>query len=309
MSGPTGRDVWRFVALSLLVLVALSIVADIDRVSAAFGRFDWRLLPAVLGLTLLSIATRYLKWEYLLRVSGIDVPLRDSFVVFWSALVMVVSPGKVGDAWKSWQLRERRNIAVSESLPVVVMERVADLLSILLLAIVGAQAISRSVEVVALLLLVLLTGVAVVRHEPTCLRLIELVGSLPYLGSHEVRLKRVYRSTLPMLRLPVLAAALSLSLVAYTFQTVSLLALVSGFGPPIRLSSAAFVFAVASVAGTFSFLPGGIGVTDGSMAVLLFSLGVGESTAVGTVILMRLTTTWFTVGTALPVWGYGYVRQ
>jgi hypothetical protein len=87
--------------LGVLVVVGLGIYADFPRLAATLGRFDWRLLPAILALTLLNYGLRFLKWQFFLRV--LDAPplaVSRSLLIWVAGLSMVVTPGKVGE-WPS----------------------------------------------------------------------------------------------------------------------------------------------------------------------------------------------------------------
>ena len=49
---------------------------------------------------------RFIKWEYYLSLIGVKgLPWRDSALIFFSGLGMVITPGKVGEWIKSSPLR------------------------------------------------------------------------------------------------------------------------------------------------------------------------------------------------------------
>jgi glycosyltransferase 2 family protein len=59
------------------------------------------------------------------------------------------------------------------------------------------------------------------------------------------------------------------------------------------------IYAVSLLAGALSFVPGGIGTTEGVMALLLAGLGAGAATLVAAPLISRLTTLWFAVALGL----------
>jgi uncharacterized protein (TIRG00374 family) len=60
------------------------------------------------------------------------------------------------------------------------------------------------------------------------------------------------------------------------------------------------VFSLGSLAGALSFLPGGLGVAEGSMTGLIRVLGdVSKAGAVAATVLIRLATLWFAVALGL----------
>jgi uncharacterized protein (TIRG00374 family) len=68
-------------------------------------------------------------------------------------------------------------------------------------------------------------------------------------------------------------------------------------GTDVPLGLATLIYAVTTIAGALSFLPGGLLVTEASMTLFLVqsSGGVDQPTAVAATILTRLATLWFAV--------------
>jgi hypothetical protein len=86
---------------------------------------------------------RYLKWEfYLARLDIRGVPKLDSFLTFLSGFVLTVTPGKIGEVFKSLVLFEIRGVAIARTAPIVVAERVTDLIGIITLIILGSLGFS-----------------------------------------------------------------------------------------------------------------------------------------------------------------------
>ncbi|MDZ4166606.1 MAG: lysylphosphatidylglycerol synthase domain-containing protein, partial [Coriobacteriia bacterium] len=56
------------------------------------------------------------------------------------------------------------------------------------------------------------------------------------------------------------------------------------------------VYGVATIAGAFSFLPGGIGLTEASMAGILVAAGMGAAAASAATLVVRVATLWWSVG-------------
>ena len=55
------------VLIGLAVVVALGLFSDVRQVGDSFRHFNWAMIPAILGFTLLNYALRWLKWDYYLR--------------------------------------------------------------------------------------------------------------------------------------------------------------------------------------------------------------------------------------------------
>ncbi|MFC7229671.1 flippase-like domain-containing protein [Salinirubellus salinus] len=302
-------NVWYAVALVMVVSLALTVYADVGEVVRVLGRYQWWLLPLAMGLTLTNQALRFVKWEYLLRELDIDVPLLGSLGVFTSALVMILTPGKLGDFWKSWLLRDDHGVPISRSSPVVAVERLTDLVGVICLALLGVYTFGRSVVLTVGLLGTLFVGVALLRHRPTCERLFDLLGRIPRVGDHVGSVRRTYENSYELLRADVLTVTIGLSVVSWFCECLGLWLILSGFGVDPGILASAFVFALSSILGALSLLPGGIGATEGSMTLLLVELDVSRSVAVGATLLTRAVTLWFSAGLALAALPSYYVYR
>lgn len=71
------------------------------------------------------------------------------------------------------------------------------------------------------------------------------------------------------------------------------------FGYFINPGVMIFAYCVATLAGLLSFIPGGLGVIEGTMSLTLISLGVPGSTALFSVLLYRLISFWLLMPTGL----------
>ena len=80
---------------------------------------------------------RLIRWEYYLRVLGISGDARTSTLVFLTGLSMIMVPGRVGELAKSYFLKQKLNTPVRLSAPVLITERIGDVISVLLLGLWG----------------------------------------------------------------------------------------------------------------------------------------------------------------------------
>jgi uncharacterized protein (TIRG00374 family) len=96
---------------------------------------------------------------------------------------------------------------------------------------------------------------------------------------------------------PLLWASL-LGILAWLAECVGFALIIAAFpGTEVPVGLAVLIYAATTIAGALSFLPGGLLVTEATMALMLVesSRGVDEPTAVAATILTRLATLWFAV--------------
>src|SRR3989304_432305 len=136
--------------LGLVVVFGLMVYGDFPSMVEALGRFKWAYVPAILALTLLNYVLRFIKWHYYVGLVGArDVKKLDSFLLFFSGLSMVMTPGKLGEWLKSYLLREISGVPVSRSAPIIIAERLTDGVAMGLLALGGLLVFQIGWEILA----------------------------------------------------------------------------------------------------------------------------------------------------------------
>jgi len=297
------RSLWRFVVLGTAVVLVLSIYAKFDDLLGAFGRFEWWLLPVVLGLTLGNQFLRFVKWEYLLDKTDVELPRLLSFFIFWSGLIMIMTPGKLGEIWKSWLIRNENGTPIRTTIPVIATERITDLLAVVSISLLGVLAFDRSPVVLAVLAVPILVGILVLQYERACYRVLGALERVPLVREKTDAMQDLYENSRYLLRLRPLGVTTGLSVCSWGLECIGMWLVLRGFDADVGLITATFVFAISSILGALSFLPGGLGVTEGSMTGLLQVFGVGTVEATSATLVIRAATLWFVAGLALVIYG------
>ena len=288
--------------LGVVVYGVLVALRGFDKVAAELSYFHWWAFAAACGLSLINYCLRFIKWEYYLSVLDIrGVPKGESFLIFLSGFVLTVTPGKVGEVFKSWVLRELRDVPVERSAPIVFAERITDLIGMIMLISIGSSAFpsgalwaaAGAVVVGALLGFVAIPGLG--------LKLLAGLARLPFrLGPIFARLTPKIASALDSVRELTRARHLVvptlLSLVGWALEGVGVFLLLRGFGASLDVLRATFFYATATLAGALVPVPGGLGVTEKVLEESMVGLGgVPSATATAAMLLARLGTLWFAV--------------
>lgn len=297
------------VVLGVVIYAFIGLASDASQVVDAVAALPWWVPLGALGLTVINYAVRFAKWHYYLRCLGLEVGLGLSANVFLAGLSMSVTPGKVGEVLKSVLLRDAEGIDVARTAPIVLAERLTDLLGLFLIASLGVAtfdygrwAFAAAVALVLALLVVL--------HQP---RLVEWLlvqwARLPIVGGLHVKLSEAYGSMRQLVGWRVLGVTTLMSLASWSMEGIAFYWIIEALGGDGELLSAMFIFAMTTVLGAVSFLPGGLGVTEGGMIGGLMWLGVFEARggAAAATYLIRLATLWFgvAVGVAALAWFRG----
>jgi uncharacterized protein (TIRG00374 family) len=294
------------ILLAVIVYAGLTAFSDFEEVASAFGSFRWELLPLILTVTCGNYALRFVKWEYYLRMIGVTgLRTWDSFLIYFSGLAMVVTPGKVGEWLKCYLLREVHGTPVMRSAPILLAERLTDSLALLVIGSIGVIFFGPQYWwVVAVIAGMSAAIVIIARHKPAAEWLLGVLERAPVIGRFGPRFREMYDSTYILMAPRAVLLMTVLSVGSWFFEVVAFYLTLYGLGVSgdvDTLLKAAFILPIATlVAAIAVFAPGGLGVAEGllsSMSIELLELSKGAA-AVGTVII-RIATLWFGVAIGL----------
>lgn len=288
--------------IGIAVLLALSLFSDVQSVWDSFSSFQWAYLPLISGLTVLNYVLRWLKWDYFLRYlkMGQGVSRGDSGLMFTAGMVMAVTPGKVGEVFKSALLKRVNSTPITASAPIVLVERITDGIAMLLLMALGLTLYPPAWSAFVLLVVLTVAGVVLAQNRPLCHWLIDRVGGVPLGAKIAPRLTTLYASTHQLLHWRVLLGATVLSVVSWGCECIAfyyVLVALGVPGTPLLLLQATFIFAASTLLGLVSFLPGGLGASEiSSVGLLNVLVGMSAAAATTATIIIRFATLWFGVG-------------
>jgi uncharacterized protein (TIRG00374 family) len=212
---------------------------------------------------------------------------------------LVVMLAQAGSVLKSFLLREAYGTANARSAPIVVAERLTDLLALLILSTIGVAGSGYGWPTIVISTGLVLSIVAVFAWPAAGKLAIGLCARLPVLSKLAPRLEEARHAMRQLVGLRVLSVTLGLSLIAWAGECVGAWLILNGVpGMSPTFEQATFVYAFSTVAGALSMLPGGLIAAEGSMIVLLgitASIQASPEIATAGTLMMRFATLWFGV--------------
>ncbi len=285
--------------LGVCVYGAFVIYSGLDKIGESLQHFHFSAFLAACGLAFGNYVLRFLKWEfYLGRLEIRGVKKLDSFLTFLSGFVLTVTPGKVGEVFKSLILFETYDVPMARTAPIVVAERATDVIGIVLLIIYGASVgFSGGLVWAGIGAGLVLALLVVIGNRKLSLSLIGVVSRLPgRLGKVAPKLEVAYESLATMLKPQNLFIPSLLSAGAWMLECLALWVILQGFGEKISVPLATFFYSTSTLVGAIIPVPGGLGVTESALMGQMTELGhVERSTSTSAMILVRFATLWFAV--------------
>lgn len=292
------RTLILLVVLGITLFAGISIYSDLGTVGAKLADFHWFAFGLALLLALINYVLRFVRWSFYLRSADIKLSATRSALVFLSGFAFSITPGKLGELFKCYLIREYQGAPVARSAPLVVGERVTDLLALVALGTIGALAYGQARTMVVVAFAILAGGLLLLSSPSLVQALIEAMTRPLFVRRLRDPLLVFYAGLARLVRLRPLVWATGLATLAWLAECFGFALIVAGFpGAELSVSLAIFIYAVTTVAGALSFLPGGLLVTEATMLLLLVesAAGLEKSTAIAAIFLTRLATLWFAV--------------
>lgn len=302
---------WMVAMTGLAVALNLGFIlySNAAKVGEALAQLKWYWLAGALLLSLGAYLVRGLRWIYYLQRLDVTLDLRQGMLLYFAGLSMLITPAMVSGVVKVGLVKVRLGVELSRTLPIVVVERLTDLVGLLVLAVLGVYFFGLGFVSMAGVVLFLVVVVALVRVASFRQAVLRATGRVPGLRRHQDQLRSLLGSAHTLLDGPALAVGSLYGLASWGLVGLALYLLILGLDLPLNLPQAFFVFAFPAILGIMSQLPGGLGLEEGGMLTLLTMVQDMElASATALVILFRLVTLWFGLIVGLAALA-GYTRQ
>jgi len=329
-----GRRLLVGVLLGVLVYAGIAVWSDAAAIADVFQRLPLWVLPLGCGLSFANYAIRFLKWRRYCRLLDIHLATGTSFLIFLSGMTLSITPGKMGEVFKSWLVKQVTGVPIHHSAPIVVAERFTDLLGYLILVAIGGLSTAPEYAWVFWSLLGACGLALAIVGSLRCTRfVVRVVARLPVIGRLAPRVDGAFASTRILLAPREIVLPTLVSVLGWGCECTGFWIIANAVVPDsVPWLYAVFAFAFSAVAGAVAIIaPGGLVITEGLLGSLLrpryqpvlestLSLAgdaareAARAQAAAAVILARLCTLWFAVAvgfaaTALFTRRHGSVQE
>ena len=289
------RNIFISLAAAGLLYLLFSLYADFDKVLKAFALFNWFLLPLLLLLSFSNYFTRFLKWDFYLRLLKIKIKKIDSFSIFMSGLIMSVTPGKMGELLKAYLVKQISGEPISKTAPIIFAERITDFLSLIFIGLVGGYVYNFGRGIIVAVGIFFIVVTIALTNKKIGETIIGYFLKINFIKKYAEHAKAAYESSYQMLQIKPLLQMTLLSFVAWFLECLGYYLILVNFKVEVSLLWASFSYAFATIVGAISMLPGGLGVTEGSLTVLLQQKNYSLEIAFASTFIIRIVTLWFAV--------------
>ena len=289
-----------------LILILIAVVAiyaiflfisDYNIISEKISNFKINYLPLILLLVSASWVPLIIKWHFLLKNCEIDIPLTKSILVFLSGTAFEITPGQIGALMKSQILKTIYNIPRTKTAPIVLVEKVYDLIGAILASIIGIIILGVYPHLIVIAILVLAVIFFFMYYRPASELFFKRITKLKFFSKYIENISESYKTVQKSTNVKVATVCILLAVTYWFIISAAAYYILIGFDINILDYLKVLAIYVTSILlGAISFIPAGIGITEGTLAGLLTLEGIGVSAALILSVMIRILTLWYSVG-------------
>jgi glycosyltransferase 2 family protein len=283
-------------AVSIGIVVALILYANPQKFFLLVSQSNYTLLGFALIVSTINLFVRVLKWQVLLDKISFRTLIPIQLL---GTAISNFSPGKIAEPVKCILLKLKTGLAVSNTLPSIILERLVDITVLLLLSLIGIiffLPLSGSLALLSLLSFTLFVIVIAVvclffYNESFRRKLFNFFRKLPLINKlPENFIDNFSKNSVKSRRLLL---SFCITILAWILEGVVIYLSLMALGVSLNPLVLATIFALATLIGVATTLPGGIGSTDAVMIIFLGSFGVEHTIAITGVLISRFLSLWY----------------
>lgn len=290
------RNPLTLIIVIMIAYVAFAFYADIGKLSRTALKIDYLTIPlAVLPMSA-NILLLGLRFHRYLSALNIKISLRKSILIYITGLSLTATPGSSGQIIKSKIIKNMFGHAISRTFPIILFEKWSELVSVLLILIVlaslNAMWESILITVIGIVIAVLFFGAMTNQALFSVFKKIFI--KIPRLRTLEQNLETSQDALKLLSSKKMVLQGIIITTPAMILQAVSAYFAFHALGIKISFVPSTQIYYTSLLSGILSFVPGGLGITEGSMTALLLKYYGGSiALLAGAVIFVRLITLWY----------------
>ena len=283
------------IIIIMIVYIGIIFYSDISKISATFFEIRYEFVGIILSLELISLMLRSYRQKKFLESSDIKLSFLANFKICLIGMAMLVTPGGAGMLIKSHFLKKKFGLSISKTAPTVFAERYHDFLAlttILIFSLIFTFTIEAAISgVIAFVLLIIVY--IIFTNNKWLKKIEEKIRKIKFFKNSFPANLEITNSVNSLKTRNSMISGWLISTILWSIDAIAIYFGFVAFNLEIGIFEAVQIFFTALMYGTISFLPAGIGVTEGVFIGLLLSNNLELSIATSLILFIRLTTIWF----------------
>ena len=271
--------------------------SDFEIIFEQVKKFRIEYIPIILVLISSNWILLSTRWTLLLRNSNVKITFVEGCKICISGFALAITPGKLGEFIKIQLMKKKFNTPRKTTASIVVVERIYDLVGAVGASFLGIWLIfdlAGYVMIAAGVLLVIFF--VTIRSRRIFNRFIKLLNKIKFFRKPLNIISDSYEIIKDSTHGKIVVYSSLLSISVWVLESLGVYLVILSLGiHSINFLQIVPMYSFSMILGFISFIPGGLGVTEGSMAGLLNHYGLEITLALGTAVVIRLFSFWYSV--------------
>ena len=285
------------IVVAILFYGFILIFGDFNSIIDEFYKIDIVYFPILFFLVVVQILSSSMKFHRLLKKSRIFIPFKETLKLYLGGMAMSITPGGGGSIIKSYFLKKQYDKPISSSFPIILIERITELLSILVVMTVLLIWVdlyeTKIVLIIGYLFFIIL--MILISSKKFFSSFKNFSTKIKYLKKFSENIDESQKSLKMLISFPTFFEAVSWSIINKVAQLFVVFFIFMSIGINLDFFLSGQIYYTSSLTGVLTFIPAGIVVTETSMIGLLLKHQIELPLATLSVILVRIITTWLIV--------------
>ena len=291
-----GNNVILMVVIAIAIYAIFLFISDYQKLSEEITNFQIEYLIPILSLVTISWIPLILKWHLLLKKNGINIPFRKNILIWLSGSALNATPGQLGGLIKSQLIKTLYDVPRTKTAPIVLLEKFYGLTGAIIAGIIGVIILGMDFNLVLFSIIILFVIFFLIYYRPVFQYGLKRITKFKFFSKYSDNIADSYEilrnSTGP--GIASICIVLSISYWILVSLAVYLTLLAFGIEGTSFLKTIS-IYTSSVVIGVISFIPGGLGITEGSLVGLFTLEGIDVSLALILSVIIRLVTLWYSV--------------
>ena len=283
------------IIIIMIVYIGIIFYPDINKISEVFYEIRYEFVAVILSLELISFTLRAYRQKIFLESSDVKLSFWINFKISLIGMSMIVTPGGAGMLIKSHFLKKKFGLPISKTVPTVFAERYHDFLALTTILLVSLiVTFSTEAAISGGIALILLIVVYIIFTNNTLLEKVQQkIFKIKFIKNSFPEDVDITESINSLKTRNLMMFGWISSTILWSIDAFAVYFAFVAFNLDIGFFESVQIFFSSLIYGTISFLPAGIGVTEGVFIGLLLANDLELPIATSLILFIRLTTIWF----------------
>jgi glycosyltransferase 2 family protein len=280
--------------LILLFYIIFVIYSGIEQIIETYHQIELLYLIPIFCLLSFTIFVRSQIQRILLNAVGINLTIKQNYILFLTGLSMAITPIGFGQMIKSHFIEQKHGYPISKSLPLVFIERLLDFIAIIVILWIclSFHPSHESFTIVIISTVLIFSLLLIIKNNMIRNKIQSIISKNSFLSKKFSNFQEFNESLIKISDFNILFKTSLFTLLTTLLEGFIIYFGFLAFHVDLGYFESIQLFYTSILLGIFSFLPGGIGVTEGSFVMMMVKQNFEFVLATSLILFLRLITIW-----------------